>query len=462
MGELEGLRCLVPCRLSQKGESQTGLDSQDQDTRRWIKAEGGTVIAMPKERVTGTRAPWERKELGPWMTDPVKRAQYDAIVVAAQDRLSRAKWRDESDIRRWAEDNRKVIVVYDTRLHWPPRPGTADQVRWEFGAISAREEWEKDSQRYKRMQRQLRENNYLTGKRSYGHRIVKSGDHKILKPDEKESAVIIWAADRYLEDDWSLARICRQLEADGKPAPNAKGWNPQTLARIFHNPVIAGRRQALKENGKRGKTVLRVKSIIDRATFDRLQAKMESRAHRAGVAPSNTALLTGILFCGYCRGPMYRLKTTVKGKAYTYYRCRGSGRNPSTCKLMIPLDETEQHVDTLVWEKWGMEPYKEVTVIPGTNYEDEIDAIKQDFNDSHDAEDEDYLDAYSAMMAEVKELRDKRRKPDEVIEKIVPGLTRADVWMMGPAEDQRRALMRWGLKLYAYRTGPKTFELRDA
>jgi hypothetical protein len=462
MGELDGLRCLVPCRLSQKGESQTGLDTQDQDTRRYILAEGGTVIGMPKERVSGDKAPWERKELGPWMTDPLKRATYDAIVVSDQSRLSRAKWRDEVEIRKWAEDNRKIIVVYDKRLRWPPRD-LSDKIRWELGATDAREEYEKDSRRYKRMQRELRENNYLSGKRSYGYRIAKSGDHKILEPDEKESAVIKWAVKRYLDDDWPLARICRQLEADGKPAPNPKGWNPQTLARIFHNPVIAGRRKALKEDGKRGKTVLRVTSIIDSATFDRLQAKMASRAHRKGAAPSDTALLTGILFCGYCKGPMYRLKTTVKGKAYLYYRCHGNERNPSTCKLMIPLDEADQQTETLVWELWGNEPYKEVTVIPGTNWDDEIDAVKQEFYESHDPEDEDFLDAYQAMMAEIAELRDRPRKDDEVIEKIVPGLTRADVWMSGPdVAAQRRALMRWGLKLYAYRTGPKTFELRPS
>jgi DNA invertase Pin-like site-specific DNA recombinase len=395
------------------------------------------------------------------MTDPLKRAQYDAIVVSAQDRLSRGEWRDEVEIRKWAEDNRKIIVVYDKRLRWPPRD-LSDKIRWEIGATDAQEEWEKTSRRYKRMQRELRESNYLSGKRSYGHQIVKSGDHKILEPDPKESAVIKWAAERYLEDDWSLARICRQLEADGKPAANPKGWNPQTLARIFHNPVIAGRRKAFKEDGERGKTVLRVKLIIDPVTFDRLQAKMASRAHRKGVAPSDTALLTGILFCGKCQGPMYRIKSTVKGKTYLYYRCHGNERNPSTCRLMVPLDWADQQAETIVWDMWGNEPYKEVTIIPGTNWDDEIDTVKKEFYDNHDPEDEDFLDAYQVMMAEIAELRDKPRKDDEVIEKTITGITRADVWMGWDDSDRRRALMRWGLKLYAYRTGPKTFGLRES
>jgi DNA invertase Pin-like site-specific DNA recombinase len=195
MGELDGLRCLVPTRLSKKGESQTGLDTQDQDTRRWIKDEGGTIVASTEDTVSGNKAPWERKDLGPWMTDPLKRAQYDAIVVSTQDRLSRAKWQDEVEIRQWADKNFKHIFVRDTRLHWPPKDDF-ERLRWEMEAMKARAEWKRTSQRYKRMQRELRENNYLTGKRSYGHRVVKSGDHKKLELDKKESAVIIWAVER--------------------------------------------------------------------------------------------------------------------------------------------------------------------------------------------------------------------------------------------------------------------------
>jgi Recombinase/Recombinase zinc beta ribbon domain len=326
-------------------------------------------------------------------------------------------------------------------------------------AMKARAEWEKTSQRYKRMQRQLRENNYLTGRRSYGHQIVESGGHKTLEPDPEESDVIRWAVERYLTDDWSLARICRHLHADGKPAPNPKGWNPQTLARIFHNPVIAGRRKAFRDDGKRGKTVLRVPPIIDSVTFDRLQAKMESRAHRSGVASADAAVLTSVLFCGQCKGPMYRLKTTARGKAYLYYRCHGNERNPSTCKLMVPLDAVEREVATLVWKLWGNEPYKEIEIIPGTNHDDEINEIKRDMRDL-DPEDEDYLAEVTGMKAEIERLRNLPRKPDEIKEYIVPGITRADVWMGASEAEQRRALIRWGVKLYVYRTGPRAFEIK--
>jgi len=249
-------------------------------------------------------------------------------------------------------------------------------------------------------------------------------------------------------------------------------WSPQSIYQILRNPMITGRRKAGGQRNPKGRTILRVDPIIDAATFRRLQEKMAQKGNRNGSTNSETAMLTGILRCGYCRGPMYRIRLTPSkrnpnGKVYTYYRCHGNERAASTCRFMIPLEDAERKVETLVWDMWGHEPYKEVTVIPGTDWDDEIKAVKEDFNASHDPEDDDFLDARNAMLAEIARLRAEPRKRDEVIEKIVPGLTRADVWMMGPTvAEQRAALKRWVGSLYAYREptpdDPKGFGLRAA
>jgi hypothetical protein len=133
---------------------------------------------------------------------------------------------------------------------------------------------------------------------------------------------------------------------------------------------------------------------------------------------------------------------------------------------MIPLEEAEQRVETLVWELWGNEPYEEVTIIPGTNHDDEVADIKQDIR-ALDPEEPGYLKSVRDKQAEIERLRGLPRKDDEVIRRIVPGITRADVWMMGPTvADQRRALLRWVGKLYAYREptpdDPKAFAIRAA
>ena len=89
---------------------------------------------------SGTVAPWDRKNLRAWVTDPGKMVQYDGILAYKNDRLSRGCWADEARIRLWAEEHGKVLVIVDGP-QWPPRhPG--DKWQWEAMADQARREWE--------------------------------------------------------------------------------------------------------------------------------------------------------------------------------------------------------------------------------------------------------------------------------------------------------------------------------
>src|SRR5258708_2242523 len=95
------VRVIIAARLSQeRGKTQTGIDSQDEDAREWAEEKGHEVVETVRDKQSGTLAMWQRPNLRPWVTQPDLMARYDGIVAAKQDRLSRAKWRDETDIRR--------------------------------------------------------------------------------------------------------------------------------------------------------------------------------------------------------------------------------------------------------------------------------------------------------------------------------------------------------------------------
>src|ERR1700728_4835855 len=102
------MRIVIAGRLSQKREGQTGIDTQDLDARRWAEDNGHTVIAVPADRISGRVSPFDRRNLGPWLTDPEKMAQYDAVLASKMDRFTRARdWK----MRQWAEDNDKKLIV---------------------------------------------------------------------------------------------------------------------------------------------------------------------------------------------------------------------------------------------------------------------------------------------------------------------------------------------------------------
>ena len=138
-------RWLVAARLSRvakrdrdRGDALiTGIQTQDTNSTDWAQQEGHVIVHVTHDRnVSGTVAPWERPELGPWLTDPVKVVQYDGIVAYDVSRLSR-EYFDLAWLRKWAEENHKKLHVIKERLHWPD---SRDGTLWEVAAERAYEE----------------------------------------------------------------------------------------------------------------------------------------------------------------------------------------------------------------------------------------------------------------------------------------------------------------------------------
>jgi Resolvase, N terminal domain len=116
---------IIAARLSKlaRGRAQSGIETQDEDAREWAQEQGHRVVTTVADHASGVKKMEERENLGPWVTDPGLMARYQGIVAAKQDRLSRSDWSGESELRRWAETNRKTLFIVDRELRWPPRGG---------------------------------------------------------------------------------------------------------------------------------------------------------------------------------------------------------------------------------------------------------------------------------------------------------------------------------------------------
>jgi site-specific DNA recombinase len=424
-GEVPSMDVIVAARLSKKikGKAQTTITSQDLDGREWAEQEGHNVVATVADAASGKLAMWQRPNLGPWVTDPELMTKYQGIVAAKQDRLSRADWRDEGDMRRWAEDNDKTLFIVDHNLRWPPRNDANrddDISRWNDGAEQARREWNEASRRYKRMQKALITDNYLVGKASYGYRAMgvnckespcrcyelrNEEDHKTLTIHEPEAQVIREAKRRYLERGEAVKSICDDFNARRIPSPMWRGepgrhWHIKTLADLLRNPAIAGRRMDAN-----GKTVLRFEGIVTWQEHEQLVARLDSRANRKGISPANTYLLTGILFdeAGY---PMYGVSHR---KRWHYYRCHH-------CGFAIHMGQADQEVSDAVIEIYGHLPHMVKRVIPGANHFETIARLRQDRNELNDLAD-DYTERHAEITAEIRRLTKldaEHPQPDEV------------------------------------------------
>ena len=446
---------IIAARLSQVAPGQTGIETQDEDSKSWAEVNGHAVVAVVPDQISGLVSPFKRRNLGPWMSDPDKLRQYRGIVAAKQDRLSRAKWRDEVDIRRWAQDNGKELFIVDTGLHWPPSDDV-ELLRWEFGAIKARQEWEETSKRYRRMQKHLRDNDYLVGRPPFGYRVVEHDNgktkkpHKTLEPDPATAPYLLGMVDRYLAGATRVA-IADWLNTEGITTTSGRTWQIKVITDVLRNPAMIGRRK----DGN-GKTILRFTPVLtDLGKWRELQHKLDETPRRGPASPDG-AMLAGVLFCGKCGGIMHRRRVyNVRkdgSKQYNlYYRCDGTVRRRSTCHNMMPLADMDARVHEMVMT-YGDLPHFAIEFTPEQeSYQDEIDEIEAELRELYfDAPD--FHERQGTLLAERKQYRDMEdeRKPDRYGEKAT-GVTTGEHWQSLDVQGKRAYLVDRKWRVYAHK-----------
>jgi site-specific DNA recombinase len=418
------IRLLQVARLSRLNDDSSSLDKQDAQCQRWAEAYGHEIIATAADsNVSGKTDPFQRPELGPWLTEPQLIDSYDGIVAAKLDRFARSV-RYWAHLLDWAKERGKVVVCVEPYIDFSTPTG---QLVGMVMSWLADQELAQITQRSNDTKLYLQENGYVTGKAPFGFRIVADRHHKSLEPDPVQAELVRQAVLMYL-DGSSFYQIRDWLD-ERCAAPQGKSWSAASISNLFRNPVLVGRR--VDANGK---TILKVEPILERKTWEVLQAKLSARAKTTGAMPK--ALLTGVAVCGLCGGPMYRLATTAKGKKYTYYRCHGDERNPSKCRNMIRLEELNAKVDRYVTSTLGRWPRYETITIPGHGHDDEIAEVERDLREL-DFDDPEFTTKQAALLAERKRLRELPMTPTRT-EKRPTGDTVGQYWQTLEGDEARR------------------------
>jgi site-specific DNA recombinase len=379
-------RWLVAARLSrvskkdrERGDALIdGIQTQDLRSAEWAQGEGHKIVKVTRDRnVSGAIAPWERPELGPWLTDPVLIVQYDGIVAYDVTRLSR-EYFDLAWLRKWAEANHKKLYVIKERLHWPDnRDGTL----WCVAAERAYEERQEIIERVTRELGALRDAGKLTGRPSFGY--ASAGDkydHYLVPTDTGRKYVpLIY---RRCIDGWSLEKIAEWLNDEGVKTSSGGKWWGGTVGRfIIRNPAYMGHRcewevvppdeteerdgtivryrygSAWVENPRRqyGKTIHRCEELVNPAVWRDANAALDSRPKRGHIDPDNRAMLAEALYCPNCNySPMYRIKGGDANNPFLYYRCAGRGSQRKGCGNMVRLELVDAAVNGIMAETFDV------------------------------------------------------------------------------------------------------------
>jgi DNA invertase Pin-like site-specific DNA recombinase len=303
----------------------------------------------------------------------------------------------------------------------------------------------------------LRALNALVGRPPFGYRIIciegcgpVNGKHqhpKTLEPDPKLSPYVLGMVDRVIAGH-SFASVCDWLDAGGiKPTgKNTPMWQPKVIRDILRNPALIGRRR-----DGRGKTVLKFAPILtDLDKWRTLQHKLDNMPRKA-VFADDVALLAGVIFCDKCKGIMHRRRVyNVRkdgSRQYNeYYRCDGTGRQPSTCRNLIPLADAHGKLDEDFSAVEDM-PYYRLDFVPGRrDYQDEISDIEMKIDDL-DKLDPDYMTKHAALYAELKHYADKEPEPGRTVP-VDMHMTMGEAWASWDISGRRQYLLDHDVKVW--------------
>ncbi|MHB1038409.1 MAG: recombinase family protein [Pirellulales bacterium] len=163
----------------------------------------------------------------------------------------------------------------------------------------------------------------------------------------EEVETVRWLFQEFADSDTSLRRLVLDLNARGSRTRRGRHWCAVAVEYMLTHPVYIGtytfgRRRGGKyhqvndegeltqANGHGLRSAPIVKrdhheGIVDPDVFARVQEKLRQRRGQKSKPRYNGYILTGILHCGHCGGPMCGKTTSHKDRAgHRYYYCPGN------------------------------------------------------------------------------------------------------------------------------------------
>lgn len=185
----------------------------------------------------------------------------------------------------------------------------------------------------------------------------------------------------------SLATVALWLTGHGVLTATGKtDWSPKTVGQIIRNHSMMGRRVDAD-----GNTVHKFEGLVPIDLWDQANAALSVKSSRGPTNIANKSMLSGVMTCPKCSGPMYLIVPNFGTKGPSY-RC--SGRGPvrkSVCHNMISVTVADAKVNAQM-----LSDDREITKLgPAEGGElklalnDVLDALKQLPNQGYDDAKED-------------------------------------------------------------------------
>ncbi len=158
----------------------------------------------------------------------------------------------------------------------------------------------------------------VLGRAPYGYVV----SDRQLVPEPREAATVKRLFSMYLDENEGVRKIARRLNEDGILTRTGRPWTAGAVRNVLRNAAYTGLYRRL------GVTVTRAHAaLITQAQHAEVLRRMTSRRTAPATQERREYLLSGLVRCGYCGGPMIGARRPGEGTEiieYSYYRCQAA------------------------------------------------------------------------------------------------------------------------------------------
>lgn len=342
------MRAAIYARISQdRYGAGLGVARQREDCERLIADRGWQLVGVYEDNdisaYSGKLRPGYRRLL-----EDIERGELNAVVAWHTDRLHRSP----RELEEWIDAcERKDVITVTVRAGELDLATAAGRMVARMLGAAARHESEQKAERVRRAREQAARAGQAHGPLGFGYvRDPVTGEWQI---EPTEAAIVREIADRLLAGE-SLRGIAVDLNARGVPTPKKAphGWRAPNIRQLIAAGRYCGWREwtpALTRGGRgrgygMGELVAEGDwpAILTREETERIRVLLSDPARRTGRAAQY--LLSGILRCGICGGPLNAHLNSKQG--FRRYHCFSQPGMNRCGGISVAGPAVEKHVVT--------------------------------------------------------------------------------------------------------------------
>ena len=350
-------KAIAIARVSSQGQADPCKVSQDEQLghiRAWATREGYQLVDSLKETVSGAKdldEEWLVKRDRPILADAwerLKTGDVQALIYWEPTRFCRDTTDGGVAFAYWLLQSRKHGDGIRFVENEPSRDGDMAALAAFLIGYGGGMELKSQQRRFRMAKKPLFERGELgEGGWPYGYRWDKG--KRCFEVVEDEVRVTRLIFDLYASGELPTRAISEELERLGCPSPTGlRVWGTPILSILLRRECYVTGEYQHRYGGET--YTIPCPTIIDPATFDRVQAILKRRHANTGPRAKSKALLSGRIFCGIC-DPQGR---PLPYWASAVYQCAGrksvrsnvgDGRHYCTNRSI-----SVKRADRLVWE----------------------------------------------------------------------------------------------------------------